>query len=149
MPVEEWNISNQANDKAHPLHIHVNPFQIAEVFEPNAPDVNTFYPADKPCYLDAMNPDTWEPCMPIPAHYVWCDTFAIPMGKKYDVTAACTNNGKTEKNLCPAAIQPYVTCGVDNAKHLVCTETIPGYFKMRSKFADFTGRYVVHCHIVL
>jgi hypothetical protein len=73
-----------------------------------------------------------EPCTPIPAHYVWWDTFAIPMGKKYDVTAACTNNGKTEKNLCPAAIQPYATCGVDNAKNLVCTETIPGYFKMRT-----------------
>jgi hypothetical protein len=28
-----------------------------------------------------MNPDTWEPCTPIPAPYVWWDTFAIPMGK--------------------------------------------------------------------
>jgi FtsP/CotA-like multicopper oxidase with cupredoxin domain len=48
-------ISNQANDKAHPFHIHINPFQITEVFEPNAPDTNTLYP-DKPCYLDPMNP---------------------------------------------------------------------------------------------
>jgi FtsP/CotA-like multicopper oxidase with cupredoxin domain len=78
--VEEWKISNQANDKAHPFHIHINPFQITEVFEPNAPDTNTLYP-DKPCYLDPMNPDTWKPCTPIPAPYVWWDTFAIPMGK--------------------------------------------------------------------
>jgi hypothetical protein len=55
------------------------------------------------------------------------------------VTAACTNNGKTEKNLCSAAIQPYLTCAPNNAKNLVCTETIPGCFKMRTKFADFTG----------
>jgi FtsP/CotA-like multicopper oxidase with cupredoxin domain len=146
--VEEWKISNQANDKAHPFHIHINPFQITEVFEPNAPDTNTLYP-DKPCYVDPMNPGTWKPCTPIPAPYVWWDTFAIPMGKNYDVTAACTNNGKTEKNLCPTAIQPYVTCGTNNAKNLVCTETIPGYFKMRSKFADFTGAYVLHCHILI
>jgi len=24
----------------------------------------------------------------------------------------------------------------------------PGYFKMRSRFADFTGQYVLHCHIL-
>lgn len=29
-----------------------------------------------------------------------------------------------------------------------CTVTIPGYFKMRSRFVDFTGQYVVHCHIL-
>jgi hypothetical protein len=50
----------------------------------------------------------------------------------------------TEKNLCPTAIQPYVTCDTATAK---CTETIPGYFKMRTKFTDFTGAYVLHCHI--
>ena len=65
------------------------------------------------------------------------------MGKQYDVTAAC------KKNLCPAAIQWYVTCRPDKDNNLVCTETIPGYLKMRSKFADFTGTYVLHCHILI
>jgi len=109
--VEEWKISNQANDKAHPFHIHTNPFQITEVFEPNAADTNTSDP-DKPCYVDPLNPETWKPCSPIPAPYVWWDTFAIPMGKQYDVTAAC------KKNLCPAAIQPYVTCRPDKDNNL-------------------------------
>src|SRR4029077_16414387 len=27
---EEWTITNQARDMAHPFHIHVNPFQITE-----------------------------------------------------------------------------------------------------------------------
>ena len=27
--------------------------------------------------------------------------------------------------------------------------TIPGYFKMRSRFVDFTGTYVLHCHILI
>lgn len=26
--------------------------------------------------------------------------------------------------------------------------TIAGYFTMRSRFVDFTGQYVLHCHIL-
>ena len=25
---------------------------------------------------------------------------------------------------------------------------VPGYFKMRSRFVDFAGQYVLHCHIL-
>ena len=25
---------------------------------------------------------------------------------------------------------------------------VPGYFKMRSRFVDYTGQYVIHCHIL-
>ena len=25
---------------------------------------------------------------------------------------------------------------------------IPGYFKMRSRFVDYTGQYVIYCHIL-
>jgi FtsP/CotA-like multicopper oxidase with cupredoxin domain len=27
--------------------------------------------------------------------------------------------------------------------------TIPGYFKMRSRFVDYPGLYVMHCHILI
>jgi FtsP/CotA-like multicopper oxidase with cupredoxin domain len=141
---EEWKISNQANDKAHPFHIHINPFQITEVFVPNAPDTNTTDP-NKPCYVDHLKPETWKPCAPIPEPYVWWDTFAIPTSKQYDVTSLCSD-GKVEN--CPLAIQPYVQCSTSNGK-TTCTETIPGYFKMRSRFVDFTGSYVLHCHILI
>jgi FtsP/CotA-like multicopper oxidase with cupredoxin domain len=93
---EEWKVYNTDTDSpngppiAHPFHIHVNPFQVVEVFNPN-----TMTEPEKPV-------DT----------FVWWDTFAIPPGKKVD--------GKV----------------------------IPGYFKMRSRFVDFTGRYVQHCHIL-
>jgi len=30
----------------------------------------------------------------------------------------------------------------------VGTVKIPGYFKMRSRFVDFAGYYVLHCHIL-
>jgi FtsP/CotA-like multicopper oxidase with cupredoxin domain len=26
--------------------------------------------------------------------------------------------------------------------------TVPGYFKMRSRFVDYAGQYVLHCHIL-
>jgi FtsP/CotA-like multicopper oxidase with cupredoxin domain len=145
---EEWKISNQANDKSHPFHIHINPFQITEVFVPNAPDTNTTDP-NKPCYVDNLKPETWKPCTPIPPPYVWWDVFAIPTGKEYDVTAQCTSGGKIDNTSCPSAIQPYTQCAADNTGKITCTETIPGYFKMRSRFVDFTGTYVVHCHILI
>jgi FtsP/CotA-like multicopper oxidase with cupredoxin domain len=25
---------------------------------------------------------------------------------------------------------------------------VPGYFKMRSRFVDYAGQYVLHCHIL-
>jgi len=27
--------------------------------------------------------------------------------------------------------------------------TIAGYFKMRSRFVDFPGQFVLHCHILI
>lgn len=26
---------------------------------------------------------------------------------------------------------------------------IPGYFKMRSRFVDYPGLYILHCHILI
>ena len=87
---EEWTIVNDTTGIAHPFHIHVNPFQIVEVFDPN----------------------TMTTPLKLPQPYVWWDTFAIPKGK------------------------------------LVNGKIVPGYFKMRSRFVDFTGLYVQHCHIL-
>jgi FtsP/CotA-like multicopper oxidase with cupredoxin domain len=210
---EEWTILNQANDKAHPFHIHVNPFQITEVFEPNAPWLNEEGQPEKDgdekllplyilsetdrkksnqCLLDLEKPEPWQPCTPIPAPYVWWDTFAIPTASNRNVTRLCQGNHAQ----CPQAIQPYVTCTTtggtttgttttggtttggtierDSKKGdtvtggtttggtttgskestttggtTTCTATIPGHFKMRSRFVDFTGTYVVHCHILI
>ena len=50
---------------------------------------------------------------------------------------------------CPAAIQPYVQCKPSQDQQTTCTVTIPGYFKMRSRFVDFTGTYVLHCRILI
>jgi FtsP/CotA-like multicopper oxidase with cupredoxin domain len=134
---EEWTVYNQANDKAHPFHIHVNPFQITSLFEPNSKESSD---PKNPCYADPMKPETWKPCQPLNPPFVWWDTFAIPIGRQDTLpTNVCTT-----LSACPAAIQPYTNCS--NGK---CTVTIAGYFKMRSRFVDFPGQFVLHCHILI
>jgi len=82
---EEWTIYNDnvagTGGPAHPFHIHVNPFQVTEIFNPTA--------GPKPIQL----PEPW----------VWWDNVALPPG---------------------------------------------GYVKMLSRFVDFMGMYVAHCHIL-
>lgn len=146
---EEWTVFNQADDKAHPFHIHINPFQITALFQPNSEesskpqipdpnDPNKLIP--NPCYANPLNPSTWKPCHTLSSPFVWWDTFAIPTGRNDQLPASvCT----TVKG-CPAAIQPYTTCS-NNA----CSVNIAGYFKMHSRFVDYTGQYVIHCHILI
>jgi len=83
---EEWTLYNDiigtgTKVAPHPFHIHVNPFQVTEIFDPAA--------SPQPTTLNAP--------------WVWWDTIGIPPG---------------------------------------------GYIKMRSRFLDFTGMYVLHCHIL-
>ncbi len=141
---EEWTIKNQANDKAHPFHIHINPFQITAIFEPNSVAATT---KGNPCYVDSLNVATFKPCASAQpqAPFVWWDVFAIPSGQTHDISASCGGTGKGTLAACPAPLQPYTACTTAG----VCTETIPGWFRMRSRFVDFTGSYVLHCHILI
>jgi FtsP/CotA-like multicopper oxidase with cupredoxin domain len=157
--VEEWTIYNISNAGVdHPFHIHINPFQVTEVFAPNAPMqdasghtiftngqttplyvfTGTCVPnsngngpnpvppcktATNQCLLDGTKPDTWHPCASAPSPYaartnIWWDVFPIP-----DATTVPT--------------------GAPGAGTLV-----HGYFKMRSRFVDYPGAYVLHCHIL-
>jgi FtsP/CotA-like multicopper oxidase with cupredoxin domain len=132
---EEWTVSNYSGI-AHPFHIHINPFQIFEVFQPNSPDAKT---PGNPCYANPADAGTWKPCHALTAPFVWWDTFAIPSSRTDTLpSTVCTTVDK-----CPANIQKYTTCANNT-----CTVTIPGYFKFRSRFVDFTGQYVLHCHIL-
>jgi FtsP/CotA-like multicopper oxidase with cupredoxin domain len=58
---EEWTLFNTAGRVEHPFHIHVNPFQIVEVYDPSV--------GASPSALQRFN-----------APYVWADTVAIPPG---------------------------------------------------------------------
>jgi FtsP/CotA-like multicopper oxidase with cupredoxin domain len=117
----------------HPFHIHVNPFQIVEFFDPNQvlPGTNTYkyvfiQSGQQPpnllsgqCLLYYDKPDTWKPCDSGPkTDLIWWDVFAIPSARAVFI------NNNTQ------------------------SVTVPGYFKMRSRFVDYAGQYVMHCHIL-
>lgn len=139
---EEWTIKNASVQVAvdHPFHIHINPFQITEVFDPNEPVIDSqtnkpiidaqinkpvnkyvFSQDDKKfagqCVLDPNDSQSWKPCVKsTQTNLIWWDVFPIPTGRQ--ITAFGRNI------------------------------VVPGYFKMRSRFADYPGLFVIHCHIL-
>jgi FtsP/CotA-like multicopper oxidase with cupredoxin domain len=170
--VEEWKIVNASYGPpiSHPFHIHINPFQVTEIFEPNASvtvtytdpktkrpvidpktkqpitatvsqyvfDTNSLftskqYPTfqaqvrSKQCLLNPQAPDSWHPCEKAPPNVnnIWWDVFPIPSGKR--ATDAQGNPIKDAQGIQVA---------------------VPGYFKMRSRFVDYAGFFVIHCHIL-
>jgi L-ascorbate oxidase len=145
---EEWTVKNAANDKQHPFHIHINPFQITEIFEPNAAVADS---VGNVCYVNNNDPTTWKPCASTQSKgpgRVWWDTFAIPTARQVNITTQCQKTGDTLSVAnCPTALQPYTACV--NGSKPKCTETIPGWFRMRTRFVDYTGAYVLHCHILI
>lgn len=134
--VEEWKVMNTtiaAGAIDHPFHIHVNPFQVVEVFDPNEqitdPNDPTKqldkYVTDPPtypklqCQLNLNDPDTWKDCHnPKQRWAIWWDVFPIPTARGMTPTGGGT------------------------------AVTVPGFFRMRSRFVDFPGLWVIHCHIL-
>jgi FtsP/CotA-like multicopper oxidase with cupredoxin domain len=139
--VEEWQIENTSAPPggvpdwvAHPFHIHVNPFQVVEVFDPNQTVVNasgetlqkyiTEAPTDAnkdyQCQIIPADRTTWFDCHNALADdtvpRIWWDVLPIPSPKQFTVG--------TKKLL------------------------VAGHFRMRSRFVDFPGQYVIHCHIL-
>ncbi|MBS1787172.1 MAG: multicopper oxidase domain-containing protein [Acidobacteria bacterium] len=100
--VEMWTVTNNSPGVRHPFHIHQNPFQIIELFDPT----------------------TMDGPMQLPGPWVWWDTFAIPPASN------TYPNGKPRLD--------------GNGKQVY----VNGYFKMLTRFADFTGKFVNHCHIL-
>lgn len=96
---EEWHIENTTSIR-HPFHIHVNPFQLVEVFDPNDPTNN--YKAD--------------------TGGIWHDVILIPAAKT-------DSNGN-------------LVIGPDGYA------SQPGYVRIRSRYVDFTGDFVLHCHLL-
>jgi FtsP/CotA-like multicopper oxidase with cupredoxin domain len=130
-------VRNASFDISHPFHIHINPFQIIETFEPAAMQADGTTPQyitdpaqrknDDQCLLDPKNPATWKPCKPVaPAEFpIWWDVFPIPSGLRVrDAAGNIVNDADGNPVL------------------------IPGHFKMRSRFVDYAGFYVIHCHIL-
>jgi L-ascorbate oxidase len=144
---EEWKIINTTNPKNknraidHPFHIHINPFQVTAVFDPNQklldgdhepvkdkdgnvlgvyvfsttqPQPGSLRPGQ--CWVNPNDEKTWIPCPQPdqPKTNIWWDVFPIP-GAREDTTTKIV---------------------------------VPGYFVLRSRFVDYRGAYVMHCHIL-
>jgi L-ascorbate oxidase len=134
---QEWTIVNETSFAPidHPFHIHINPFQITSVFDPNELITPTgtstpvfkyvFDPGVKlqpgQCYVNPDDKSTWKPCDDKPGkQLIWWDTFPIPAGRA--ATGFKDVNGNTI--------------------------VVAGHFIMRSRLVDFPGIWVTHCHIL-
>jgi FtsP/CotA-like multicopper oxidase with cupredoxin domain len=150
--IEEWVIENKTvgNTIDHPFHIHINPFQLVEVFDPN----ETFFSdktksllrryetikdeivdSEEQCFLDPADQSTWKQCKPKKDKFIWHDVYAIPSGiNKHKTNPLGKNKDKDDTDLLDAGGRPVI---------------IPGFFRMRSRFVDYPGLYVMHCHILI
>jgi FtsP/CotA-like multicopper oxidase with cupredoxin domain len=153
--VEEWTAVNKAVGIAHPFHIHINPFQVVEVFDPNSAEASD--KNNKECYADPTKPETWKACHALQPPFVWWDVRAIPAARDTDLldpAVECAQDKSSEgKYRCSdprgnACKKVEVDVGGTKIIKNQCTVKIPGYFKMRSRFVDFPGIFVQHCHIL-
>jgi FtsP/CotA-like multicopper oxidase with cupredoxin domain len=94
--LQDWIIENHTTIK-HPLHIHINPFQVMQYDTPVVTN-------------NTINYSTYTP--PAGTDPVWQDVILLPAG------AATGDN------------------------------IAPGRVRIRHRFVDFTGTYVLHCHIL-
>jgi L-ascorbate oxidase len=150
--VEEWALVNKAVDIAHPFHIHINPFQVVEVFDPNSAEATK---EGGECYADPSKPETWKPetrnrsCTALKAPFVWWDALAIPSARDAGLlnpAVECVQDKSREgKYRCPDSRGNACT---SKGNKQWCSVKIPGYFKMRSRFVDYPGVFVQHCHIL-
>ena len=60
--VEEWKVTNNTPNISHPFHIHINPFQVTEVFAPNSTLADGTMSSKKP--YDATRP--WDVLRAVP-----------------------------------------------------------------------------------
>jgi FtsP/CotA-like multicopper oxidase with cupredoxin domain len=197
--VEQWTIKNTTNAGPdgpglidHPFHIHINPYQITEVFDPNEglvdPATGEFrgvlaqkdekrktvtdekgnpkimsqsdcdnlkdgthcetiqvprYVTDKALLTDKNNPFRGDQCFidPDPAKE---NTWSAAGARRAD-NSPCEPLQPQSKHLIW-----WDTFAIPSARFIPATgEAIPGYFKMRSRFVDYQGVYVMHCHILI
>lgn len=143
--VEEWTIENRtlvfgSAGIDHPFHIHINPFQVTEVFDPNetffsekanmllaryVPLGGGIQDSEGQCVLDPRNPATLKECKPKRDKFIWHDVYAMPSARNVTIKFK------------------------ENDQEVEASFLVPGYFKMRSRFVDYPGLYVMHCHILI
>jgi FtsP/CotA-like multicopper oxidase with cupredoxin domain len=201
---EEWKVvieSYGGTAISHPFHIHINPFQLTEIFDPNAVisagpgkgtvkvtqekqevvgdgtafltdfrvgDVITINVVNNPQggIITAIADDknmTLRDAQTASASGVSYSR-SIP---QYTIDDATKRAGQCYLDPDPKKSNTWVPCGspepsaqrvwwdvfpIPSGKIFTDasgkTTNIPGYFKMRSRFVDYPGYFVLHCHIL-
>lgn len=114
--VDEWTLQSEFVD--HPFHIHVNPFQVVKILDPEGRDVS-----------DASNKDDRGGCSAIDLEYgnlkgVWKDTLWV---KNAGTKVPADASPECQKRL-----------SVSGKYTLV----------VRTRYQRYIGDYVLHCHIL-
>ena len=203
---EEWKVVNETyppatgNQISHPFHIHINPFQVTEVFDPNEILSTSTGPGKVTTTVTAAGPSTitgdattsFRTTFHV-GDFIWISglapgrilsidpneekitvdiktvtattsayTVAVPLYTTDSVNprsgqcvlnAADPNSWKPCKTTVPVADRTWwdvfpIPSGNTFAGADGKSVNIPGYFKMRSRFVDYAGYYVLHCHIL-
>ena len=201
--VQEWKVVNETyppatiNQVSHPFHIHINPFQIFEIFDPNAvissangPGTvslsganvtgsgttfqSTFQVGDF-IWINGLVPAEVTSITSNTALTINYSTKSAPAGTTYQsaiplYTINSTNPRPSQCVLNPNDNSTWHPClgkgsqppqtnaiwwdvfsipsGNTFYANATTSYNIPGYFKMRSRFVDFPGQFVMHCHIL-
>jgi FtsP/CotA-like multicopper oxidase with cupredoxin domain len=172
--VEEWTIKNTTNAIDHPFHIHINPFQITEVFDPNenltdaqtgalltqlqhTANGQTKIMTQEEC--DKLSDGTHCKTIPVP-RYVTDKAQLSDPNNPFRARQCFLDEGNENTWSVAGACGPqpeqsnriwWDTFAIPSARPNPTTpqKPIAGYFKMRSRFVDYSGAYVMHCHILV
>lgn len=133
---EAWTVTNSSNP-LHPFHMHTNPFQFLEEGTIINGTPTPFVKYDPP---------------------VWRDTIALPaVNSSWDVNAGPIWNNDDAKAKCPGVCQNasggtwnnnWTTTVPGQMSVCGCSYQGDGYILFRSRFLDYTGEFVLHCHFL-
>ena len=119
--VQTWMVQNRSPATNHPFHIHINPFQVIAVFQPNPRDPNA------PLYTE-LNLAAQRGRAPI-----WLDVVPLPLPRLDTLSTSPLRVDTTAGYvLIRQAYLPFL-----NADRTVCANC-----------GDPTGWFVMHCHIL-
>ncbi len=194
---EEWKIVNESYAPtaiSHPFHIHINPFQLTEIFDPNKviategagtvsvtekqPTVtgtDTFFLKDfregDSIWIGNQLAGVVSKVTDNTTMTLTGDAAATITGSKYSVVITQYTIDKATARAGQCYLDPdqentWVPCvdkepleqrvwwdvfPIPSGRKFTAggkTANIPGYFKMRSRFVDYSGYFVLHCHIL-
>lgn len=153
---EEWRVIN-TSQVSHPLHIHVNPFQVTrqkyavlQPFDPDKPETINRYRFIDYDFAKPPNQPIWRDTVALP-------TAVLPTCSEVDSGNSAKLKPRPLEHCFPGArptdeegnpLPPAYPPRDEDGNLLPMEEPIYAETVIRHRFIDFTGEYVLHCHIL-